>query len=67
MDDSGEGLIYGLVLDGSGGAHQIGLDEVAAWAPEQGILWLHFDYTSVIAREWITEHANVDEIADGGV
>ncbi|MFY9329705.1 MAG: zinc transporter ZntB [Georgfuchsia sp.] len=62
-DDTGEGLIYALVFDGAGGARQLAWNEVAAWSPEQGILWLHFDYTKETAREWIRGKAKLDEIA----
>ncbi|MBK5102943.1 MAG: zinc transporter ZntB [Burkholderiales bacterium] len=62
-DDSGEGLVYALVLDGTGGARQLAWDEVEAWSPEQGALWLHFDYTAENSREWILGKAGLDEIA----
>ncbi len=59
---AGDGLIYALVLDGSGGARQLSWDEVAAWVPEHGVLWLHFDYTAEAAREWLLGKAGLNEI-----
>ncbi|GAB4341900.1 MAG: zinc transporter ZntB [Desulfobulbaceae bacterium] len=54
MDNNG--LIHGFILDGRGGGREIGLEEAGTWTPEQGILWLHFDYTSETARNWVLQH-----------
>lgn len=61
--DSGRGLIHALVLNGVGGARHLTWDEIGTWVPGQGVLWLHFDYSSAAARAWISEQAQIDEIA----
>lgn len=57
------GLIYSLVIDGNGGARPISLEEVDSWKPEDGPIWLHFDYTNPQSVEWITEKSGLDELA----
>lgn len=56
------GLLYGFIFDGKGGGKQIGLDEIKAWGPEDGILWLHFDYSSEEAKHWIAKESYLDEV-----
>ena len=33
-----------LILDGRGGAREVGWDAVEGWTADQGLLWLHLDY-----------------------
>ena len=61
MNDNG--LVHGLVLDGKGGARPITLEQVADWSPDQGLLWLHFDYTNEQAQQWILENGELDHAA----
>lgn len=62
-DKNGNGFIYALLLDGAGGARHLAWNDVSAWTPEQGVLWLHFDYTAEAARAWILGQSGLDEIA----
>lgn len=62
-DETADGLICALVLDGRGGARHLDWDGLGAWTPDQGVLWLHFDYSSETARRWIQERSGLDEIA----
>lgn len=57
------GLVHALLLDGSGGARQIDWSEVATWQPEQGVLWLHFDYTEKDTRDWLEAHSGLPDMA----
>lgn len=57
------GLLYGFVFDGKGGARKMALADVQSWKPEDGILWLHFDYSTEDARNWITRESGIDEVA----
>jgi zinc transporter len=36
--------------------------EIESWTPGQGVLWVHFDYTSEAARRWIRNRAGVQEL-----
>ncbi|WP_167632430.1 zinc transporter ZntB [Mariprofundus ferrooxydans] len=57
------GLIYAFVLDGSGGARQLDWQGVRSWQHEQGPIWIHLDYSSDEARNWILTESHINEIA----
>ena len=57
------GLISAYLLDGEGGAKKLGREDLAQWKPEQGPLWLHFDYSSPGAIDWISNNSGLDEIS----
>jgi zinc transporter len=57
-----EGLIYAYLLDGTGGGRRIDMAEIEFWTPGQGVLWVHFDYTSEAARRWIRNRAGLQEL-----
>ncbi|MBN8430709.1 zinc transporter ZntB [Microbulbifer salipaludis] len=56
------GLIHAYLLDGQGRGTRLRWPEVEAWVPEQGKLWLHFDYTDPQARAWISGPAGLDTL-----
>ncbi|MBB3048326.1 zinc transporter [Litorivivens lipolytica] len=58
-----DGLIYAFLFDGDGGAKELQAEEIEGWAPDQGLLWLHFDYSKAEAQHWITEKSDLDPIA----
>lgn len=58
-----EGLIHALLLDGSGGASPLGWENVNAWTPEQGCLWLHFNFEHPGVEEWLRRGSNLNELA----
>jgi zinc transporter len=35
---------------------------IESWAPEQGVLWVHLDYTSEVARQWLRNSAGLEEL-----
>ena len=43
------------LFDGSGGARQLDADELAAWTPEQGVLWAHLNFTRPEDQRWLNE------------
>jgi len=55
--------LHALLLDGQGGATSLTPAEVDAWTPDQGLLWLHLDYTDNEARAWLEQHSNLPELA----
>jgi len=57
------GLIHACVLDGRGGGRFGGWEVVRAWKPEDGILWVHLDFSTVGAREWLEKESGLDAIA----
>ena len=51
MEMNNDGLIAAYILDGTGGGKHLGWDGIAAWKPEQGILWVHLDYSNPKTEE----------------
>ena len=60
--ENGGGLIHAYLLNGTGGGRRLELAEIESWTAEQGILWVHFDYTSKAARRWIRNNAGLEEL-----
>ncbi|WP_163338631.1 zinc transporter ZntB [Desulfopila sp. IMCC35008] len=60
MDNNG--LIHGLLLDGNGAARELGWDEINSWQASDGILWIHLNYTSPAALNWLYEKSNLDHL-----
>ncbi len=56
------GLIYAYLLDGQGSARRLGWEDVERWKPEQGPLWLHFDYADPETVAWISEKSGLHEV-----
>jgi zinc transporter len=56
------GLICAYLLDGQGGAREIGWPEIAAWRAEQGLLWVHLDRAGPDAQRWLHEEAGLDPV-----
>jgi zinc transporter len=55
-----DGLICAYLLDGRGGAREMGWPEVGAWKAEDGILWLHLDRTGTVSHTWLKEKSGLD-------
>ena len=58
-----KGLVYAYLLDGKGGGRHLGFAEIESWTPDQGVLWVHLDYTDPDARRWVRESAGLSELA----
>jgi zinc transporter len=57
------GLKHAFLLNGSGGAKSISLEEATRWTPEDGIIWLHFDCLSSQTVKWIRNDDRLDEVS----
>lgn len=68
--DQQRGLIYGeqpgmrfaLILDGAGGAREIGWPEVKRWHAAQGVLWIHLERDDPTAARWLREESGLDVV-----
>ena len=58
-----ESLIVAYLLDGKGGGKKIGWQEIEAWTPEQGLLWVHLNYSGPRSARWLNKFDRVDKIA----
>ena len=62
MDANSNGLVHAYVLDGKGGGRKVGWDNISSWQPEQGLLWVHLDYSNARVQEWLTKRSGLDEV-----
>ena len=55
---------HALLLDGKGSAKELSYEEINGTSlPNNGILWVHFDYSSEIAKDWIRNKSGIDSVA----
>ena len=59
---NGVGLIYAYLLDGKGGGRHLEMAGIDSWTPKQAVLWVHFDYSSEHARQWLQNSAGLEEL-----
>jgi len=50
------------LLDGNGGAREFDANEVASWAPQDGNLWVHINYSNIAETEWLTDSSGLDPL-----
>ncbi len=56
------GLIFAFALDGNGGGSPLDLQAIKEWQPQNGVLWVHLDYTGDEARDWLENHSGIDPV-----
>ena len=57
-----DGLLYGYLLNGKGGGEKLDWDQVKQWEPQQGVLWLHLEYSNPLAQQWVLHESGLDEV-----
>lgn len=55
--EQSDALVYAVILDGQGRGKEISREDLDAWTPEQGLLWVHLDSKSPQTRHWL-EHSS---------
>ena len=56
------GLRFAVLLDGKGGARQLGWPEVHAWKRGDGVLWVHLERDIPEAQAWLKEKSGIDPV-----
>ncbi|HET9992992.1 MAG TPA: CorA family divalent cation transporter [Kofleriaceae bacterium] len=57
------GLIQALLLDGAGRGRTLATwDEVVAWHPNDGVLWLNLDYSIDDVASWLRDRSQIDPL-----
>lgn len=56
------GLVSGYILGKDGTGKTAGWEDVRAFTPEQGILWIHLDYRSEHVRDWLIRESGIDPL-----
>ena len=54
--------LLACLLDGDGGTRELDKNEIAAWAPEAGTLWVHLNYSNSADAEWLTTSSGLDPL-----
>jgi zinc transporter len=67
VTDRENGLLYAFLLDGSGAASQLDWQGIRDWKAEDGVLWVHMDYSEPHVADWLSEESGLDEIAVGAL
>ncbi len=62
MHENDDGLVLAYILDGRGGGRKIGWDAIKSWKPEQGLLWVHLNYSSPNTQEWLFKKSGLDRV-----
>lgn len=57
------GFEHALLLDGKGSANELTYEQLNNYSNKDGKLWVHFDYKSNEAIDWITNKSGIDPIA----
>ena len=56
-------IIYAYLFDGEGGASVLDEKALSAWTPEQGVLWVHLDYSHPETRPWLQKFSQRSDSA----
>ena len=56
------GLIFGWLLDGSGGGSPVGWAQARSWSADQGVMWLHLDRTNPECERWLEQESGLDPV-----
>ncbi len=56
------GLLFAWVLNGQGGGESLGWEQVNQWSPEQGVLWVHLEYSNPVVQQWVLQDSGLDEV-----
>lgn len=57
-----DGLIHACRLDGKGGARWLDWTQLDAPQAQDGALWVHLDYSTPQATQWLQQHSGLDEV-----
>ncbi|WP_028304306.1 zinc transporter ZntB [Oceanospirillum maris] len=55
------GLVHAYLFNDQKG-HALTEAEIAGWQPEQGLLWLHLDYTNEEVQHWLSHEAGIESV-----
>lgn len=60
---SNDGLIYAYILDGVGGGTAVDWQRLGQWRPEKGPLWIHLDYSTEQAKQWLQSESELSALS----
>jgi zinc transporter len=64
MDMTGEkGLLHCYLLDGKGCGTSLDWTAASAWKPEDGVLWMHLEYSDASVQKWMLEESGLSTVS----
>ncbi len=57
-----DGLLSAYILDGRGVGREVDWEDIHAWSPDQGPIWIHLDRRHEQVRQWMYERSGLDEV-----
>lgn len=57
------GLSHAVIFDGKGAAKSLSFEQLKDYDKKEGLLWVHFDYSSKEAIDWISNKSGIDPVA----
>lgn len=58
-----DGLIHAYILNGQGGGQALDWIGLEKWTPDQGLLWIHLDYTKPKVQQWLSAESGLNELS----
>ena len=56
------GLRFASLLDGRGACRDLSWEDIKAWRPENGVIWLHLERDHPEAQRWLREESGIDPV-----
>ena len=56
------GLLHAFLLDGNGSCSELAINDIPLWHKDQGVLWLHFDYTNPDTKVWFQKKSGLNSV-----
>lgn len=58
-EDINEELIFSMLLDGKGGSTKYNWNDIDAWSPEKGVLWMHLSLPEDPINNWVNKRSGI--------
>lgn len=55
-------LLKAYVLDGQRGGRRVDWEEIKSWTPDQGVLWMHLNFTTKKSQDWLKKSSGLDKL-----
>jgi zinc transporter len=49
-------------LNGRGGGEKLDWEQVKQWVPDNGVLWIHLEYSDPVVHEWVLNESGLDDV-----
>ena len=60
--ETSQGLIHAYILDSNGGGQSLSWEQIRAWEPSHGLLWVHLKYADEQVQDWIKHNCGLESL-----